>query len=276
MKNILVPINFETVSIEAAKVACSIASKFKSKVHFIHSTIFDNYLANFSNNSYEDTEVNLLIYKETKRKMEEFLQMDFLKEIDFTHDEDYNGTTTEMVDQAFTNHIDLIVMGSEGASGMKEYLYGSNAQKFVRFSCIPVLVVKGEAEKTNIKTITFASNFSDNEIENAHALVSLLKILKSKIHLLKVITPENFEKGSQTMACMGKFAETHNLENCTLNIVNHLDFEAGISEFAQKTNSGMIAMNTHGRTGLAHFAFGSLTENLVNHSPVSILSMKAF
>jgi len=40
------------------------------------------------------------------------------------------------------NSVDLIVMGSHGASGFKEMFIGSNAEKVVRNSDIPVLIIK--------------------------------------------------------------------------------------------------------------------------------------
>ena len=43
--------------------------------------------------------------------------------------------------------VDLIVMGTLGRTGLDRFLLGSVAEKVIRHSKIPVMVVKGEAEK---------------------------------------------------------------------------------------------------------------------------------
>src|SRR5690606_19231493 len=59
-------------------------------------------------------------------------------------------TSLGVTKSAENNNVDLIVMGSHGASGFKEYFIGSNTEKVVRTSNIPVLVIKGEVEDFKI------------------------------------------------------------------------------------------------------------------------------
>ena len=56
-------------------------------------------------------------------------------------------------------------MGSHGASGFQEMFIGSNAEKVVRNSTIPTLVIKKEEETFKADSLVFASDFSD-EIKN--------------------------------------------------------------------------------------------------------------
>ncbi len=44
---------------------------------------------------------------------------------------------------------------------------------------------------------------------------------------------------------------------------------------AQKTAADLIVMSTHGRTGLAHFVMGSVTERVVRASPIPVLVVPA-
>jgi nucleotide-binding universal stress UspA family protein len=48
--------------------------------------------------------------------------------------------------------------------------------------------------------------------------------------------------------------------------------EEGIMAFAEQVGAGIIALSTHGRSGLAHFFSGSLAENMVNHSKKIVLT----
>ena len=57
---------------------------------------------------------------------------------------------------------DLIIMGSHGASGLKELLTGSNTEKVIRFAEAPVLVLKSELKDVDFSDIVFATDFSRN------------------------------------------------------------------------------------------------------------------
>src|SRR5690606_39285832 len=67
------------------------------------------------------------------------------------------GRTFDLVNEvAISNDVDLIVMGSHGASGFKEVFIGSNTEKVVRTSEIPVLVIKNEETHTFFENVVFA------------------------------------------------------------------------------------------------------------------------
>ncbi|MGB9132447.1 MAG: universal stress protein [Methanosarcina sp.] len=52
--------------------------------------------------------------------------------------------SNEIIDFAENNNIDLIVMGTLGKTGLEKFLMGSVAEKVVRGSKVPVMVVRGE------------------------------------------------------------------------------------------------------------------------------------
>ena len=54
--------------------------------------------------------------------------------------------SSEIIDFAENNDIDLIVMGTLGKTGLDRFLMGSVAEKVVRNSKVPVLVVRGEEQ----------------------------------------------------------------------------------------------------------------------------------
>ena len=63
-------------------------------------------------------------------------------------------------------------------------------------------------------------------------------------------------------------------EDYTLNIYNENSVEKGILNFAKDTNATLIGMSTHGRKGLSHFFNGSISEDLVNHANMPVVTFK--
>jgi nucleotide-binding universal stress UspA family protein len=60
--------------------------------------------------------------------------------------------------------------------------------------------------------------------------------------------------------------QKHGLENYTMEIYNESTEEDGIIYFAEDIDADMIALATHGRTGLKHLLSGSIAEDVVNHA----------
>lgn len=164
------------------------------------------------------------------------------------------------------NQIDLVVIGSKGASGLEEILIGSNTEKVVRHAKCPTLTIKQPRTIESIKNIVFASSFSDDQTHVIDELKKILKVIRAKLHLVKINTPNNFEVSRKTIELMKAFVEQHGIENYTLNIYNDFIEEDGIIYFAQDIDADMIALATHGRTGLMHLLSGSIAEDVVNHA----------
>lgn len=173
-----------------------------------------------------------------------------------------------------TDDIDLIVMGTKGATGLQEVLVGSNAEKVVRHAGCAVITLKNEAQTGAIKNIAFATNLSDGQESMIYNLMELQKILGATIHLVKINTPNNFQRDKHTRAQMQGFVKKYNLENYTLNIYNDAEEEDGIICFAEEKKVDMIAMATHGRTGIMHLLAGSIAEDIVNHSKRPVWTFK--
>ena len=168
---------------------------------------------------------------------------------------------------------DLIVMGTSGATGAEEILIGSNTEKVVRNSKVPVLSLKEKMKLSDLEHVLFASEMKDNGIELVKRLKNIVEHSKAKIHLLRVNTPKNFEGSSATSKRMKAYVEKNGLE-AEQHIYNSATEEEGIMEFASDNDIDLIAMGTHGRKGLMHLLSGSIAEDVVNHSKIPVLTFK--
>ena len=182
----------------------------------------------------------------------------------------FGSPSTMIHDYVRKKKADIIIMGSHGATGMREYFIGSNAEKIVRNSTVPVLVTKDYVRGT-IQDIVFPNTL---ETEKQEMLIDNVKDLqsffKAKLHILYVNTPANFTADNVTKARLKEFAKRFAFKNYTLNIYNYLFEDSGIIEFTKSIDADLIAIGTHGRKGLAHFLNGSLAEDVLNHASCPI------
>ncbi len=169
---------------------------------------------------------------------------------------------------------DLVIMGSQGTSGYEEVLIGSNTERVVRYADCPVITVKQAVELDQIKDIAFAADFIDAETNVIQALKQLQSALEAKLHLVKVDTPGTFESSRTIKNRIKEFVSHHQLENYTMEIYNEYTEEDGIIYFAEDIDADLIALSTHGRTGLSHLLSGSIAEDVVNHAKRPVWTCK--
>ena len=129
------------------------------------------------------------------------------------------------------------------------------------------------------KTLTFKQLYGG--IENKYLSIPYFKKAQkfaldvgAQINLLYVNTPSNFTTTIEVNQIMEEFVKDLDLENYTLNVYNDTSVEKGILNFAKETNANLIGMTTHGRKGLAHFFNGSISEDLVNHANMPVITFK--
>jgi len=178
---------------------------------------------------------------------------------------------TEKIEQ---ENVNLVIMGTKGASGLEEVLIGSNTERVVRHANCPVITIKKKRDYTKIHNIAFASNFEGDQAHVVEELFKLQDIFKAKLHLVKINTPNNFETNRTIIKEMKIFVEKYNISNYSLNIYNDYIEEDGIIYFCEDIGADMIALATHGRTGIMHLLSGSIAEDIVNHAKRPVWTCK--
>lgn len=273
MKKILVPTDFSKCAENAAKAAMHIAQKTKVALHFIHIanvpvdwSVIDNneklYPEVTRNIRHSQSNLDQLV------KQAEGLGLNAKKYLLFN--KDYRAIL-EYID---SENIDMVVMGSTGATGLKEILVGSNTQKIVRLSTVPVFVIKEDSgDNLKLNNIVFVSDFKEEVMDQFKAFVEFVRIFDAKLSLLFVNTPENFTDTQTSTIKMGNYASyaPSVIENTF--VYNSYGFIEGLLAFCKENQVDAIGMITHGGTSGLHLFSNSLTERVANHSEIPVLTM---
>jgi len=214
--------------------------------------------------------------KLVEQKFEAFLDKDYLKDVNLTPIVKHYKVFSEVNDVAKEHDADLIVMGSHGTSGFKEFFVGSNTERVVRNSETPVLVIKNEIKDINFGTAVFATSFEEENVRPYLNATSMFKALGAKLILLYVNLPnEHFKSSVEIEKKIAEFLITAdgNLDRIN-DVAYHADYtvEQGVINYANKVGADIIAIPTHGRKGIAHFFAGSIGEDIANHSPLPVIT----
>lgn len=280
MKSILVPYDFSEEANYAFEFAQEIATKAECKlklIHILEIPTSQNFNTMGEVTMGENFMDKMYMVDLTNKRKEQFKQLEeehagkaYKFSTSLTYGNPYAGISGEIGEIK----ADLVIMGSKGSSGLEELLIGSNTEKVVRNSTCPVITVKDKVSANSIKKIVFASDFKDNGKKVIKKLKYLQELLGAQIRLVKINTPNSFEKSTVSMKNINEFIEENKLENAEIDIFNGDSEEEGINEFADFVNADMIAMATHGRTGFLHLLGGSIAEDVVNRSKKPVWTMK--
>jgi len=273
MKTILVPTDFSKHAEYALKVAAQVAKKNNGKVILLHMLELQQ-TGNDAITTAHDIPELMFFKNAAVNKLDELVDSPYLEGIEVASIVQFHMAFNGIIENAEKHNADLIIMGSHGASGFQEMFIGSNAEKVVRNSSIPVLIIKKDEEDFKVNNLVFASDFSD-EIKVPFAkVIEFAKSFDSHIKLVNITTPNNFTPSRVAEKRMKEFISEFNFSNYSTHIYNDINVEKGILHFAKDSNSDVIGMCTHGRKGLAHFFNGSISEDLVNHSKRPVVTFK--
>jgi len=266
MKKILVPCDFSSTSKQAYAFALQAAQRIDAELHIVKAIDlpFSYESAYAAGHYYNDTGL-LKELQEDAHKSFEALTKNLGKNTR-THFSALQGPVTNVIQTYIENEaIDLVIMGTNGATGMKEYFIGSNTEKIVRFSPVPVIAVRESINLSSITDIVVPTDAGEVYPEFVTQLKRLQGMSFATLHFLLVSTDHRLLNSNQKMEKLESYTKKCGFENYTVNLQREDTMEQGIVEFAREINADMIAMATHGRRGIGHLFMGSLAEDIVNH-----------
>lgn len=242
LKNILVPVDFSDCSKNALNYAIRLAMSAKA-----HLTLLNCYTVHV--NAAEVT-VDLhpqLSYELEKNAKDSFEKLEEeipqLKEVPHTGLTRMSFIVKGIEDVVSEEKIDLVVMGTKGASNRVNELFGSNTYHMIKKSRVPVLVVPDEARFDIMKNLLFAADFK--HIKNMHSL-DMIKVFLSffnakveVLHLGESWSDLSTQKVKEAAAIIDYFSHT---EHSYHFVAEETDIEDGINEHLAKSHNDLLIL----------------------------------
>lgn len=273
MKKILIPTDFSDHAEFALKVAAQIARKNDGEIILLHMLELPHQASDAVGSGADIPEI--MFFKNAAiKKLEDLMDEEYLQGIKISEIIQFELAFDGILKISQKNNVDLIVMGSHGASGFKEMFIGSNAEKVVRNADVPVLIIKKDQGNFEVNDFVFASDFADEINAPFQKVVDFAHKFDAMLHLVMINTPNNFRSSSEAEATMRRFAENFRINRYQTHIYNETNVEKGILNFSNSIDADLIGMCTHGRKGLAHFFNGSISEDLVNHATRPVVTFR--
>lgn len=274
MKKILLPIDFSKHSEYAAKLTSKIAKKTDGEIHLVHMIELPSGFKDMAAGAYVTIPESMLYIKMIKEKLLNYKNTFFPEFNNVQHAIRFQNPYEGIRDYSKKINADLIVMGSKGQTALEEILIGSNTEKTVRNSEVPVIITKKDNDNFKLKKLLFASTFGNDEVRAFEKFLDFATKFKSKIYLLKVNTPNHFENTTVSKNKIEAFIEKYKITNYTINVYNDQSIQNGILNFSNENNIDLVSLATHGRSGLSQFFNSSVSIDLSKNILKPVLTFK--
>lgn len=277
IQDILVPTDFSEVANNALAVAIAMAKRHQAKLHLMH-VVQPNYFTVLDNTThlvnYNDWEVIESINKENLNKyakaMVEKYDIEIKTEVNI-------GYISESIEKyADSINADIIVMGTHGSSGIREFFIGSNTYSVIKNANAPVLSVPINFQATEFENVLFPVRNIDGIEDKYRSITQILKANKAKINLLGVAHYHDFESFdvvTEQVQNLIKKIKTDNI-NVTYNNQFCDNIAKFILEYAEAEKSDLLVINANLDNDWKRFFLGSYTQRIVNHAQIPVLSIK--
>jgi nucleotide-binding universal stress UspA family protein len=233
------------------------------------------------------------VHGDAKRRLEEEAAHVRAAGVDAESELVLSFPTPGVLDVAARCEARLIVAGTRGRTGWKRVLLGSTAGRLVREATCPVLTVHRHdtSQPRSIRTILVPTDFSEDaaraadaaarwlcESGDGHRLVLLhaYRVPAEAMHLPGTVLMEAIRKGCDA-ACLAleKLAAELRRPGLTIDTMAHEGYPPDvILEQAVGVGADLIAMGTHGRSGLGRALLGSTAERVIATAPCPVLTVR--
>jgi nucleotide-binding universal stress UspA family protein len=276
MKTIIVPVDFSKHSEYALKVAAQIAKRYNAEILVLHMLEMSDVV--WSSSEALQQEKTAYFFKLAEQRFTTFLKQPYLDGIKVTSIIKHYKVFSEINTVVETHQADLIVMGSHGVSGLRDYFVGSNTERVVRHAEVPVLVVKQELPDIKFNVVVMACDFLEASIPVYLRTKRIFESLGAKLYLVHVNLPHKRFKSTLEI----EQAAVHFLTKAdqgikamdTTHFIADYTVEKGVLQAATTVGADLIAMPTHGRKGVAHMLEDSIGEAVANHATLPVMTFK--
>jgi len=214
--------------------------------------------------------------------------------LEASSDLDIGPASPVVLELAAKHAADLLVLGTRGMTGFRHLLLGSTAERVVQGASIPVLTVHpADADKQRrVRTILVPTDFSDDAKlairtaervfgpEEREAKLILVHAYHLPVEFTALgavpVAPRLFaDAAEQARERLEQDAKPLRASGLTVETIAQEGYPPlVIEEAARTTNADLIAMGTHGRSGLRHLLLGSTAERVVQHAPCPVLTIR--
>ena len=274
MKRILFPTDFSEASKNAFVYALKLADAINAEVITLHAyelpALNVGRLPHTIKEVYDTIELeNFDNFKGLIPALREIAEKHQLGHVKLTNVLKHGDIIYSIKNVVKEENIDYVVMGTKGASGLKETFLGSNTGSVITEVEAIVIGVPEQSEYTGIHNIVFTTRYREKDLKAIKILIPLAKLFESKIHCVYIKT----KTSDVNPVVIEDWKFLLKGENVIFHTVENENIKDSILNFIDSYDVDMLAMLNYKRGFFEELFKQSLTQKLSYHVKVPILAL---
>lgn len=275
MKRILFPTDFSSAANQAFIYALQFAQHIEASIITLH--VFNRpdvkgaHMAISLEELFQDMDLSVFEnYRDAIPSLNKIAEENGLENLDIKHVLEEGAVVETILEVAKRDAVDMIVMGTTGASGLKRFLLGSVAAEVLENADCPVLAVPEKAVfDGHLNRIAFTTSYQPEERKALDRVFAFAKVFNASLYCINVDVAhtESLTKSMETFK--NAVAKTNNI---SFKVLEGTDIQESISRFLQENAIDILAMVTHKRNFLQELFQYSKTKAMTYHTNTPVLS----
>jgi len=248
MKTILVPTDFSKNAENALHYAVNIAKRMQAKIILLHAFHIENNNAPLPLNMVDKQ------IETAKKKSDAYL--DALCDsasrsskcsIDYISSE--NFLIDEILKLTEERNIDLIVMGTQGASGkFGKQIFGTNSSHVIEKAKCPVISVPERNLHSDINTIVYATEYLNSDITCLQNIADLAKLFDAEIQVIHISQFNDADSKKALESFKSKVTKNVSYKNISFELLIGNNIEQRIETYVEEEVVDLLVMSAHHRS----------------------------
>lgn len=276
MKTILFPTDFSENAVHASRYAGMMAKLFDANVILLH--VYHIPMVPAYNTSFEVKDAVSQNETEIKQQLQTFataFRMDSnLASERVIQKVEYGFASEKTIEIANSMKVDMIVMGTKGASNMLDKWLGTHAQDVMAKAECPVFTIPNDVSIEFPQRILYAADFKDDEL---HAVQKVLDIAKPLGATCKVVhIHEEFEPniGHIVEETIKELEKNFKEDDVTVQQFRRDDTIEGLETYMKTYEPDILALAIHEKSFLDNIFSTSISEHFIQEAKIPILTFK--
>ncbi len=268
INHILCPTDFSKNAEHALQFAAEIASKTDAKLTLFHASQVKMDLApNF------EKKKEHLIEEEEKQieKLIENLKDDRYGQLSISTLIKEGQTVSAILNQIKEQEVDLIVMGTKGATANRNALFGSVASSVIQKSSVPVLTIPNGSGLNNFNNISFATDFKEGDPLALQLTVSFAELFDASVQVLHVSDHKDMKADIQFRGFRDLIRERIDYDKLSFYHKYDMDFFPSVAESIIENPESMLVMTRYRKSFWEKLAKRDHSKEMSFYSQIPLL-----
>ncbi|GAB2616652.1 universal stress protein [Emticicia sediminis] len=278
MKTILCPTDFSENAIHSAQYAAMLAKRFDAKLVLlnVYSVILP--VVSESPMIFDKDDIVVRRQNDAEQSLQVFtdrlIEQTTLPAQQIVQLVEYGLVTDVIADKANEMKVDLIVMGTHGASYMIDRWFGTNAEKVVESSKCPVWVVPENTPLTIPKVIMYAADFKEDEVTATYEVLAIAQPLGATCKVIHVHDYFELNAAHTVKQAVSELKEEFENFDITIKDINREEIVKGLETYVRTHKPDVLAMAVYEKSFFSKLFNSSLTEHFVQKAKQPMLFIR--